>query len=409
MDGEEILRIVDALHRDKGIDKELLFQSIEFAMATAARKKYDAGEELTVTVDRSTGEVVAYMEDEVADFVDLGRIGAQTAKQVMIQRIREAEQDVVMNQYVTKVGELVNGVVQRVENGNVIVNLGKGEGILPRSESIRTETYGNGDRIKALIVEVKKIGLRVRIILSRAHPDFVRRLFEVEVPEIADGVIEIKRVAREPGYRTKIAVSSYDDRVECIGACVGIRGTRIKAITEELNGEKVDIIPWSDVAEISIANALRPAAIARIKLDPGEEHSEAHVWVDEDQLSLAIGRRGQNVRLASKLTGWEINLHSMQEEQTTTTASGEDKIDVPDGVAEEGAAEGGAEQDASAAASAEGTDGDGTDGTDGAEGTEGVAGSASAQAEADSTPTGGAAADGAGAAADAQNEREVEP
>ncbi len=309
MDREEILRIVDALHRDKEIDKELLFQSIEYALATAARKKYDAGEELTVHVDRETGEVEAYLGDDIADFVDLGRIGAQTAKQVMIQRIREAEQDVVLNQYTARVGELVNGVVQRVEGGNIIVNLGKGEGILPRSETVRGEQYSVGDRIKALITEVKKIGLRVRIILSRSHPDLVRRLFEVEVPEIGDGIIEIKRVAREPGYRTKIAVSSYDMRVDCIGACVGIRGTRIKSITEELNGEKVDIIPWNDSVEVLIMNALRPAEISNIELDENDHNAAVHVA--EDQLSLAIGRRGQNVRLASKLTGWEINLKPM--------------------------------------------------------------------------------------------------
>ena len=253
------------------------------------------------------------MDEEVADFVDLGRIGAQTAKQVMIQRIREAEQDVVLHQYSDKVGQMVAGIVQRVEGGNIIVNLGRGEGILPRSETVRGESYSVGDRIKALITEVKRVGLRVRIILSRTHPDLVRRLFEIEVPEIGDGVIEIKRVAREPGYRTKIAVSSFDLRVDCIGACVGIRGTRIKSITEELNGEKIDIIRWNDSIEVLIMNALRPAEISNIELD-GESHT-ATVFVTEDQLSLAIGRKGQNVRLASKLTGWEINLVSLDGER----------------------------------------------------------------------------------------------
>ena len=281
-------------------------------LATAARKKYDAGEELTVIVDRTTGDVEAYIGEEPADFVDLGRIGAQTAKQVMIQRIREAEQDVVLGEYTERVGEMVNGVVQRIEGGNIIVSLGRGEGILPRSETVRGESYAAGDRIKALITEVKRVGLRVRIILSRTHPDLVRRLFEVEVPEIGDGVIEIKRVAREPGYRTKIAVSSYDMRVDCIGACVGIRGTRIKAITEELNGEKIDIIRWNDSVEVLIMNALRPAEISNLALD--EETNTATVHVTDDQLSLAIGRKGQNVRLASKLTGWEINLQSLEQE-----------------------------------------------------------------------------------------------
>jgi len=314
MDGAEILRIIDALHREKDIDKEQLFQSVEFALASAARKKFEAGEELQVHIDRKTGKVEAYLGEEPVELGDLGRIGAQGAKQVMIQRNREAEQDVVLSQYAEKIGQLVTGVVQRIEAGNVIVNLGKCEGILPRSETVRGEAYSVGDRIKALITEVKKVGLRVRIICSRTHPDLVRRLFEIEVPEIADHVIEIKRVAREPGYRTKIAVASADMRVDCIGACVGIRGTRIKSITEELNGEKIDIIRWNESVEALILNALRPAEITDIKLDPAK--NVATVSVTEDQLSLAIGRRGQNVRLASKLTGWEINLQPIRADGT---------------------------------------------------------------------------------------------
>ena len=310
MDGAEILRIIDALHRDKDIDKEYLFQSLEFALASAARKKFEAGEELQVHIDRKSGKAEAFLGDKQVELVDLGRIGAQVAKQVMIQRHREAEQDVVLSQYEDKKDQLVTGTVQRVEAGNYIINLGKVEGILPRSEVVRGEVYNIGDRVKALITEVKKVGLRVRIILSRTSPSLVRRLFEVEVPEIADGVIEIKRVAREPGYRTKIAVASADMRVDCIGACVGIRGTRIKSITEELNGEKIDIIRWNESVEALILNALRPAEIADIKLDA--EKNVATVRVTEDQLSLAIGRRGQNVRLASRLTGWEINLQAIR-------------------------------------------------------------------------------------------------
>jgi len=309
MDGAEILRIIDALHRDKDIDKEYLFQSLEFALASAARKKLDAGDELVVHIDRKSGKVEAFRGDQAVELVDLGRIGAQVAKQVMIQRHREAEQDVVLNQFQEKVDQLVTGTVQRIEMGNYIINLGKIEGILPRSEVVRGEIYNVGDRVKALITEVKKDRLRVRIILSRTSPTLVRRLFEVEVPEIADGVIEIRRVAREPGYRTKIAVASADMRVDCIGACVGIRGTRIKAITEELNNEKIDI-RWNESVEALILNALRPAEIADIKLDA--EKSVATVRVTEDQLSLAIGRRGQNVRLASRLTGWEINLEAIR-------------------------------------------------------------------------------------------------
>jgi N utilization substance protein A len=314
MDGAEILRIIDALHREKDIDKEYLFTSIEFALASAAKKKFEAGDELVVHIDRKTGKVDAFIGDKPVVLGDLGRIGAQVAKQVMIQRNREAEQDVVLNQYEDRRGQIVTGIVQRIEAGNLIINLGKCEGILPRSESVRGESYSVGDRIKVLVTEVKKVGLRVRIICSRTHPDLVRRLFEIEVPEIADGVIEIKRVAREPGYRTKIAVASADMRVDCIGACVGIRGTRIKSITEELNGEKIDIIRWNESVEALIINALRPAEITDIKLDPAK--NTATVNVTEDQLSLAIGRRGQNVRLASKLTGWEINLQPIRADGT---------------------------------------------------------------------------------------------
>jgi transcription termination/antitermination protein NusA len=317
MDGAEILRIIDALHREKDIDKEYLFTSIEFALASAARKKLEVGDELVVHIDRKTGKVDAYIGDKPVVLGDLGRIGAQVAKQVMIQRNREAEQDVVLNQYVERVGQIVTGIVQRIEAGNLIINLGKCEGILPRSETVRGEAYAVGDRIKALVTEVKKVGLRVRIILSRTHPDLVRRLFEIEVPEIADNVIGIKRVAREPGYRTKIAVASADMRVDCIGACVGIRGTRIKAITEELNGEKIDIIRWNESVEALIINALRPAEITDIKLNPAK--NTATVSVTEDQLSLAIGRRGQNVRLASKLTGWEIKLQPIRADGTPIT------------------------------------------------------------------------------------------
>src|SRR5262245_14524748 len=308
MNGDELLRIIDAIHRDKDIDKEVLFESIETALATAARKRYGASEDLTVKIDRESGEIVAFIDEEPADFIDLGRIAAQTAKQVIIQRIRDAEQDVIQRDFEHKVGQLVNGSVQRIEAGNVIVNLGKAEGILPRSEKVRAENYHPGDRIKALIIEVKKVGTKVRIILSRAHPDLVRKLFELEVPEVADRIIEIKRVAREPGYRTKIAVSSYDSRVDAIGACVGIRGTRIKSITDELNGEKIDIIRWNDSNEVLIMNSLAPAQVSQIVLH--EDTRVAEVTVPDDQLSLGIGRKGQNVRLASKLTGWDIKIAS---------------------------------------------------------------------------------------------------
>jgi N utilization substance protein A len=242
----------------------------------------------------------------------MGRIQAQTAKQVIIQKIREAESEVIHNEYIGKVGDLINGTVQRIEGGNVIVNLGRAEGTLPRQERIRGENYQPGERIKALIYEVFRSGQKVKILLTRASPDFVVKLFELEVPEISERIIEIKAIAREAGFRTKVAVSSYDMRVDCIGACVGIRGTRIKSITDELNDERIDIIRWNDSSEVLIINALRPAQIHSMTLD--EETKTAHVLVPDDQLSLAIGRKGQNVRLATKLAGWDIKIQGLTEQ-----------------------------------------------------------------------------------------------
>lgn len=306
----ELLRLVDAIHREKNIDKEILLEGIEQALASASRKVYGS-EEITVSIDRETGEISALDGDTPIEPVSLGRIAAQTAKQVMIQKIREAERDVVFEEYQDRKGHLVTGTVQRFEGGSLIVNLGKTEGILPRGEQIPGEVYQPGDRIRVLVLDVRKVGPRVKIILTRTHPDLIRRLFELEVPEVNDKIIEIKKLAREAGQRTKVAVSSIDSKVDCVGACVGVRGSRIRNIVDELNGEKIDIVRWNDSTEVLIMAALKPAEISSIDLD--QENRRARVIVPEDQLSLAIGKRGQNVRLASKLCVWELDIVSEAE------------------------------------------------------------------------------------------------
>ena len=316
MEGAELLRIVDAIHREKDIDPETLFEGIESALLTAARKQYGTEGELTVRIDRKTGQIGAYEETPegtVTVPLDLGRIAAQTAKQVIIQRIREAERDVIFDEYVNQVGSIVNGTVQRYEGGTIIVNLGKSEGILPKHEQVRGEDYRVGDRIRAYCLEIKKVGQKVKIILSRSHPDFIRKLFELEVPEMAEGLIQVRGLVREAGYKTKMAVASIDGKIDALGACVGVRGTRIKNVLEELRGEKIDVLRWSDRTEELIGNALKPAQINYITLD--SENMRAKVVVDDDQLSLAIGRRGQNVRLAAKLCKWDISIMTETEMQ----------------------------------------------------------------------------------------------
>jgi N utilization substance protein A len=306
MNPSELLRLVDSLHREKDIDTESVFKGIESALLSAARKHLGASENLVVSIDRRTGEVSAKDGDREIDPSDLGRIAAQTAKQVMIQKIREAERDAISHDFADRVHTVVGGTVQRFEGPNIVVNLAKTEGFLPRSEQIFSENYHVGERLRAMVLEVRAVGTRVRVVLSRSHPEFVRRLFELEVPEVSEGLVEIKAIAREAGYRTKIAVNSLDPRVDSVGACVGVQGSRIKSIVDELNGEKIDIVRWSDQMDGLIANTLKPAEIESISLDPERRH--ALVIVPEDQLSLAIGKRGQNVRLAAKLTGWDIDI-----------------------------------------------------------------------------------------------------
>jgi len=312
MDSTELLRIVDAIHRDKNIDKEIVFLGIEAALVSAAKKRFGEEADVAVHIDRVTGAIsgihngVPMSPSEISE-----RIGAQTAKQVMIQKIREAERDALYDEYDEQKGQLVTGVVQRYEGGTATVSLTNAEAILPRSEQIPGETHHANERVRATVFEVKKQGSRVKIILSRTKPQLVQRLFEQEIPEITDGVIEVRAMAREPGYRTKVAVTSTDQRVDCVGACVGVRGNRIKNIVDELAGERIDIVRWSDDMQVLIPNALQPAEVEEVILC--RMLGRAIVLVREDQLSLAIGRRGQNVRLASKLCGWDIEIMTREE------------------------------------------------------------------------------------------------
>lgn len=307
--------MIDTLHRDREIPKEVLFAALEEAIGAAVKKRLGAGEDLVVTVDRKTGEIG--IEDDEGeyefDLEVLGRIAAQACKQAMMQKIREAERDVLFDEYEARVGQLVHGTVQRFESDALVVNLGRVEAYLPREERVRGETAAPGDRVRAIVLEVRKDGPRVKIIISRTHPDLVRRLFELEVPEISEGIIEIKRVVREPGYRTKMAVVSIDPKIDSIGACVGVRGSRIKAVIDELRGERIDIIKWSDSLETLIMNGLKPAKIDIDNIYPDVDSHSATVIVDEEEQSLAIGKKGQNVRLASRLCGWDIEIKTRAE------------------------------------------------------------------------------------------------
>lgn len=302
----DLLRLIDTIHREKNIDKEIVFESLEQALAAAAKKRAVDPDTVTVDIDRVTGKIEALEDGTPIDPVELGRIAALTAKQVMIQKFREAERDVIFNEYESRRGELITGVIHRYDRPNAIIGLGRSEALLPGREQPAGETYHVGERIKALIVDVRKVGQRVRIVCSRTHPDLVRALFAIEVPEIHEQIIEIKAIARDPGYRTKVAVVSHDMKVDAVGACVGMRGSRIKNIVDELNGEKIDIVRYTDSPEVFIVNALKPAEIQGIELD--YDIGRVLVFVADDQLSLAIGKRGQNVRLASRISGWAIDI-----------------------------------------------------------------------------------------------------
>ena len=307
----ELIRLVDGLARDKNIDKEMVLGDLEVAMESAIHKKYGPDEEVDVSIDRLSGSISATLNGEAITMAELGRIAAQTAKQVMIQRIREAERGSIFEEFSDRKGTIVTGTVARIEGGALIINVGRTEGFLPRSEQIPGETHQPGERVRCLILDVREAPHQVKIVLSRSHPDFIRRLFELEVPEVAERIIEIKALAREAGYRSKVAVSSIDTKVDAVGACVGVRGSRIKNIVEELGGEKIDIVRWNESSQILISNALKPAEIQDTALC--FELGKATVVVPDDQLSLAIGKRGQNVRLAARLTGWDIDIHTPKE------------------------------------------------------------------------------------------------
>lgn len=315
---QELIRIVDNIARDKNIDKESIFTDLEAAMVSAARKHFGVQEidsEIEVSIDRNSGEITAYKDGEQIDIRRLGRIPAQTAKQVMIQKLKADERDSIYAEFVQRKGEIVNGIAGRYEGGSLTVNLNnRTEGFLPKSEQITGETSHPGERIRCLILDVREASNQVKIILSRTHPDLIKRLFEQEVPEITENIIEIKSLAREAGYRTKIAVFSNDNKVDAVGACVGVRGSRIRSIVDELGGEKIDIVRWSDSSQVLIANSLKPAEVSEIAIC--FELGRATVVVGEDQLSLAIGKHGQNVRLAARLTGWDIDILTPEEYNT---------------------------------------------------------------------------------------------
>jgi transcription termination/antitermination protein NusA len=371
--GAELLQVAEAAAREKGIDREEVLDAMEQAIQRAGRFKYGLEHDIRAEVDRRTGDIrltryrevvadgvdieneavqmplsVAQREKkdaEVGEFltdrlppVDFGRIAAQTAKQVIVQRVREAERLRQYQEYIGRVGEIVNGVVKRVEFGNVIVDLGRAEAILRRDEIIPREHFRRNDRVRALIFDVREESRGPQIFLSRTKPDFVRCLFSQEVPEIYDGIIEIKAAARDPGSRAKIAVLSNDSSIDPVGACVGMRGSRVHAVVNELQGERIDIIPWSDDPATFVVNALAPAEAAKVVID--EEDNRIEVVVPDDQLSLAIGRRGQNVRLASQLTGWSIDIMTeaqeserRQEEIRLRTQAFIEKLDVDDVIA----------------------------------------------------------------------------
>lgn len=358
MDTYEILEALTQITKSKNIDMEFVIETLQQSLLSAAKKKFGDSDNIEVEVDTKTGEIEMYalkkVVEQVSDpnqeislpqaqeidpqvkldekvkvpisFDEFGRNAILTAKQIMIQRVREAERDKIYEEYKDKIGIVVTGSVQQVNKGNIIVNLGKAEALLPPKEQIQKERYRQGDRIRAYILNVEKSSRGPQIILSRTHPDLLKRLFELEVPEIFERIIEIKAIVREPGERAKIAVSSIDDRVDPVGACVGIKGARVQSIVRELNNERIDIILWHPDPQTFVTRALSPAKIAKIDIIPGKE--EMNVVVEDDMLSLAIGRGGQNARLAAKLTGWKINILSVTEYKEERKLGEEPKMKI---------------------------------------------------------------------------------
>ncbi|MBP2650259.1 MAG: hypothetical protein H6Q74_1084 [Firmicutes bacterium] len=341
----EFMQAFEQLGKEKGITPELLFDAIEAALISAYKRNFSSAQNVRVVLDRQTGDIQVFARKTVVDEVkdsrleisiveahaispryeledivemevtpkNFGRIAAQTAKQVVVQRIREAERGIIYEEFSSRESDIVTGLVQRIEQKNVYIDLGKTEAILQPSEQIPGEVYRHGDRLKTYIIEVKKTTKGPQILVSRTHPGLLKRLFELEVPEIHDGVVELKSVAREPGLRSKIAVHSRDENVDAVGACVGHKGMRVQTIVNELKGEKIDIVKWNTDAEKYIANSLSPAKVVSVEV--AEEEKTSRVIVPDYQLSLAIGKEGQNARLAAKLTGWKIDIKSESQAQ----------------------------------------------------------------------------------------------
>jgi transcription termination/antitermination protein NusA len=361
--GKELLSVIEQIGREKGIESQKIISAVEAALLTAAKKRFGAQDNIQVHINPETGEIEvislkkivdqvinpraevsiedakkvdqeAEIGDEIGSLLDMeefGRIAAQTAKQVIFQRVREAEWEVVYKDYSGRQGDLVNGVILGQERRNYIVDLGKTEALLPVYEQIPRENFRRGDRIRAYLLEVKKSAKGPQVVLSRSHPDFVAKLFQLEVPEIAEGIVQIKGVVREPGDRTKIAVYSKEPKVDPVGACVGIRGSRVQAVVRELRGEKIDIITWTEDPRVFIGESLNPATVEKVGID--EEKKTAIAVVSDHQLSLAIGKNGQNVRLAAKLTGWKIDI--MSESEYEKERAKEREREITQAIAEE--------------------------------------------------------------------------
>lgn len=355
---QELIHIVNQMGREKGIPSETIIEALESALLSACRKKYGAAPNMSVRIDPKNGHIslltvkkvveeVTNPQEEVSladarkvradsevdgevtfekDFDGIGRIAAQTAKQVIIQRVKEAERDLIMREYKDKLGDLTNGIVMRQEKGNYIIDLGKAEGVLPPREQMPRESFSRGDRVRAYILDIRDSAKGPQVILSRSHPGMVIKLFEMEVPEVYEGIVEIKNAAREAGDRTKILVVSKDPEVDPVGACVGIKGSRVQAVVRELRGEKIDIVPWNDDIRNLIARALSPAVIEKVGIN--EDERSALVIVPDHQLSLAIGKRGQNVRLAARLVNWKIDIMSEAEYDKEGSKERESEIEA---------------------------------------------------------------------------------
>lgn len=365
MDRVEFIEALKLIEKEKGIDKEIIFEAIEASLVSACKKNYGNGQNVKVVIDRESGDVACYVQKTVVDLVedsqtqisieaarvldpnyapgdvvdfevtpkDFGRISAQTAKQVVVQKFREAEREILYNQYITKEREVVTGIVQRKERRNVIVQMGKIDAVLAANEQIPGEQYNFMDRIKVYVLEVKQTTKGPQIFVSRTHPELVKRLFEQEVPELAEGAVEIKSIAREAGSRTKIAVYSKKENVDALGACVGQNGYRVNVIVNELGGEKIDVINWSEDPKEFIAAALSPAKVLAVALNEAEQ--SAKIVVPDHQLSLAIGKEGQNARLSAKLTGWRIDIKSETQARETDFLAPAVKGEEPDAAEEE--------------------------------------------------------------------------